>query len=139
METREIKTTLSNAIMLHDELLGTQNAQGFIAMKKDTKKKYLFNKIANQCKSEVTDFNTIRDAYILEHGDADTKAIKQFTTSKDGLQVQTKEFISFMEEMNKILTTEITLNIPSEITLEDTFDVEMVGSISVLQDILEVN
>lgn len=138
METREIKTTLSNVIVLCDELLGNQNAQGFIAMKKDTKKKYLFGKIATQCKSEQAEFNSVRDAYIIEHGTGEPKTIKQFT-EKDGVQVQTKEFISFMEEMNKILTTEITLKIPSEITLEDTFDVEMVGSISVLQEILEVN
>lgn len=135
METREVTITLGEVITLNTELNGSEWNQSLISETLDGKKKYLLVKVARQTESEVKDYNRVKDDYIKLNGKEanGTHTIEQFAS--DG--TMTADYLKFVEYVNELLTQNVTINIPTELTLEDVLATNCKGNFKVIYSILE--
>lgn len=135
METREVTITLGEVVTLNTELNGSELNQSLISETVDGKKKYLLVKISRQTESEAKDYNVIKDDYIKLHGKESngTHSIEQFNSEGK----MTAEYLKFVEYVNELLSQPVTINVPTELTLDDVLATNCKGNFKVIYSILE--
>lgn len=135
-----IKLSLSESLMLYNELNGMQNNEGtvisgFLNSKMNMKTKYWLTKLKNQLKKEVDLVENMRQELITKYGKKDENGQISIKMLGDDNK-PTENYQSFVKEFNELMSIEKTFKY-NPLSLEDLENIESDGRYEILFELID--